>query len=112
MEPGQGLFVGVTMLNSGTIAWSAATGHALAVVNDDCGLLGGIAEIAMDAGANVAPGEDWQFVLALHAPDSPTTCGLRLRMIQTAAGAFGDPALATIEVEAPRNAAESWEAYE
>jgi hypothetical protein len=119
MHAGQSLFVGLTWRNLGEGPWSTLCfDHGLALTFDDCGMVLGDPPILLPMLGDAAtpPGQTYQFIAQLRAPDAPGPCVLRWRMNEpaplTSTLSFGAEAEITLQVVIPPNAAPNWEAYE
>lgn len=110
MVPGQVLNVVVTMRNTGNTTWTSAGGYALAVAQDDCGMLSS-AQIDLSPADLILPATNFDFLITLTAPATPGTCHLQFRMAQTGLQ-FGPTVSKNVTIAVPANAVSDWTDYE
>lgn len=85
---GQRVVARVTMQNLGNTPWTAAEGYKLGAVDDSDPFSPGRYELP--AGVSVAPGQSYEFQVALQAPSSSTSGTTDWRMVREFVNWFGE----------------------
>ena len=98
VNPGQAFTATLTFLNTGETTWSSAGGYVLASWNDPANLWG---PTSLPMPATVPPGGSVTFTINATAPLVSGTYAFQWRLQQNGVGAFGDTALAWVQVKAP-----------
>ncbi|MGP1683577.1 MAG: polymorphic toxin type 50 domain-containing protein, partial [Giesbergeria sp.] len=87
MTAGQPYSVSVTMKNTGTATWTAATDYKLGSQNPQDNTTWGTSRVAL--AASVAPGAQYTFTYNVTAPATPGTYNFQWKMLREAVGWFG-----------------------
>jgi putative Ig domain-containing protein/matrixin/Ig-like domain-containing protein/S-layer family protein len=87
MAMGQGYSVTVTMQNSGTTTWSAASGYKLASQNAVDNTTWGMNRVSLPG--SVAPGAQVSFTFNVNAPTVTNSYNFQWRMIHEGSASFG-----------------------
>jgi lysophospholipase L1-like esterase len=95
--------VSVTMMNSGTSSWTAASSYSLGSRNPTNNTIWGMNRVALDAGDSVGPGQMKTFTWNVTAPSTPGTYDFQWRMVQDGVEQFGEnsPNVVVTATQAP-----------
>ena len=96
MIAGQSYQVSVTMRNSGSTAWTAATAFRLGSQNPTSNQSFSLGRIYMDGAASVGNGEQYTFTWTATAPSASGTYNFQWRMVQEAVAWFGEKSPNTV----------------
>jgi acyl-CoA thioesterase-1 len=94
--------VSVTMKNTGTTTWTAASNYNLGSQNAPNNTTWGMSRVALDAADSVGPGQMKTFTWNITVPSTPGTYDFQWRMVQTGVESFGEvtPDIAVKETQA------------
>ena len=114
LPPGAMIGIGITLRNSGTTIWSAVpgAGYSLKILDDPCGIFGGVATLSILANATVPTNQNYQFVSQITAPQSIGPCTATTQMNQDQAGTFGEVVHLSFVVAPPPNEVKDWTIFE
>jgi hypothetical protein len=89
MTAGAAASVSVTMQNTGTSTWTAATNHLLGAQNPHDNTTWGSARVTLAPGESIAPGQTKTFSWTITAPSTAGTYNFQWRMVQELVEWFG-----------------------
>ena len=90
MGPGGTYAVSVTMKNTGTVTWTAASNYKLSSQNPQNNTTWGMSQIPLANGDSVGPGQMKTFSFNVTAPTAAGAHDFQWRMMQDGSGSFGD----------------------
>jgi hypothetical protein len=105
MTAGQQYSVSVTMRNTGSMAWTAATLFRLGATNPYDNTSWGMNRVALAAADNVGPNEQKTFSWTVTAPAAAGTYNFQWRMLREGVAWFGDLSSNTVITVNPATAA-------
>jgi len=97
MTRGQTYTVHITVQNTGTTTWTAASNYKLGFVGDNPPF--GPSRILLDGSASVAPGQQCTFTFTVTAPTTTGTYTMRYRMLQELVAWFGQTSTTSVTVQ-------------
>jgi len=89
MVAGQTYPVSVTMRNTGSTPWTAATAFRLGAQNPTSNQNFSMGRVFLDEGVSVGSGEEYTFAWMATAPTSPGSYNFEWRMVQDGVAWFG-----------------------
>ncbi|MCY1020057.1 S8 family serine peptidase [Pyxidicoccus sp. MSG2] len=98
--------VSVTMRNTGSQAWTSATGFKLLSQNHQGNTTWGVSRVELASGESIQPGQEKTFTFNVTAPATPGTYDFQWRMFQEGVESFGQPSQnVSVSVQLPPRAA-------
>ncbi|MFP2924993.1 S8 family serine peptidase [Pyxidicoccus sp. 3LG] len=98
--------VSVTMRNTGSQAWTSATGFKLYSQNPSGNTTWGVSRAELASGESIPPGQEKTFTFNVTAPATPGTHAFQWRMLQEGVESFGQPSQnVNVSVQVPLRAA-------
>jgi hypothetical protein len=90
MTAGASATAGITVLNTGSTAWTTADGYKLGSQNPQNNTVWGLDRVLLSSSQNVAPGTRIVFSFTIRAPSQPGVYNFRWRMVHEDVAWFGD----------------------
>ena len=82
--------VSITFRNTGKFIWNSSEDYKLAILDDQCGLIG-LSRVNVPPDVIVPPDGTFTFRFMLKAPSKARQCAIKFQMIQERVVFFQDP---------------------